>query len=316
MDMLSDVVALMRIGRPVSARVTWRAPWGVAIPPQPGSAAFQVVLRGSCWLIPPSGEPMALSVGDVVFLPHGHGYALADSLDTPLTEQAGEPCEGGALSSLTACGGTGAETVTVYGSYRTIPARAHPIFGALPEVIHLPTTLGRHPELRATVELLGNEIATPRPGGGTVVTSLLDMLQLLILRAWFETSPGVCDHKGWALALADPSISKALDAVHNDPAHRWTVGELAGRAGLSRAGFARRFTELVGQPPLTYLTWWRMGVAARLLREDHVPVSEVAARVGYGSEFAFNNAFKREFGIAPGRYQRQACAENKAALDG
>ncbi|MCK2220987.1 AraC family transcriptional regulator [Actinomadura sp. ATCC 31491] len=316
MDLLSDVVALMRTGQPVSALVTWRAPWGVAVPAEPGSAAFQVVLRGSCWLIPPSGEPVPLSVGDVVFLPHGHGYGLADSPGTPLAAGPCEPSEGGALFSSTTSGGTGAETVTVHGSYRKAPGRAHPLLGTLPEVIHLPTTLGRHPELRAAVELLGNEIAQRRPGADTVVTSLLDMLQLYILRAWFETTPGKCEHTGWAVALSDPAISRALDAAHRDPAHRWTVAELAGVAGLSRAAFARRFAELVGQPPLAYLTWWRLATAARLLRESDAPVSAVAAQVGYGSEFAFGTAFKREFGIAPGRYQRQACEEVKAEQTG
>ncbi|MEW9547290.1 AraC family transcriptional regulator [Nonomuraea sp. NPDC050783] len=314
--MLSDVVALMRTGRPLSARVTWRAPWGIAIPARPGSAAFQVVLRGSCWLVPPSGDPVPLNVGDVVFLPHGHGYGLTDSPDRPLEEASCELHEGGALFSTPTIGGTGAETVTIYGSYRMAPGRVHPILGALPELIHLPTTLGRHPELRAAVELLAGEIATRRPGADTVVTSLLDMLQLYILRAWLETVPGMCEHTGWAAALSDPAISQALDAIHRDPAHRWTVASLAARAGLSRAGFARRFTEFVGQPPLTYLTWWRLATAARLLRESDMPVAEVARQVGYGSEFAFGNAFKREYGIAPGRYHRLACDEAKSELVG
>lgn len=139
------------------------------------------------------------------------------------------------------------------------------------------------------------------------MASLLDMLLLFILRAHLDARPGHCEVSGWAAALADPGISAALDAVHRDPAHPWTVQSLAARADLSRAAFSRRFSMLVGQPPLAYLTWWRMGLAGRLLRSTDAPLSEVATRVGYGSEFAFANAFKREHGLPPGRYRREFC---------
>ncbi|GAA5037220.1 AraC-like DNA-binding protein [Thermocatellispora tengchongensis] len=309
MDVLSDVVALMRTGRPVSARISWRAPWAQAFPPAPGSAAFQVVLRGSCWLIPPGGgEPVPLSVGDVVFLPHGDGYALADHPATPVPPPACAPAEDRELFASAAFEGDGAETVMLCGGYQLDRGRAHPLLTGLPGVIHLPATLGRDAELRAAVELLASEIGRPRLGADTVVTSLLDMLQLYILRAWFDAQGEACAQTGWAAALADPAVSRALDAIHRDPAHRWTVESLGARAGLSRAGFARRFTGLVGLPPLAYLTWWRLATAARALRESDASVAEVAARVGYGSEFAFSAAFKREYGLPPGRYRRQVCA--------
>ncbi|MGW0801625.1 AraC family transcriptional regulator [Nonomuraea sp. NPDC002799] len=307
MDVLSDVVALMRTGRPVSARISFRAPWSQAFPPVPGSAAIQVVLRGSCWLLPADGAPVPLSVGDVVFLPHGDGYHLVDDPATPLADSPCNPFEDAELFASGAFTGEGAETITLCCGYQLDPGRAHPILTNLPSVIHLPTTLGHHPELRASVELLGGEIDNPRLGADTIVTSLLDMLQLYILRAWFDTGNGTCEHSGWAAALADPAISRALDAIHRTPARRWTVESLGSQAGLSRAGFARRFTGLLGQPPLAYLTWWRLASAARLLRESDASVAEVAARVGYGSEFAFGNAFKREYGVAPGRYRRQSC---------
>lgn len=111
---------------------------------------------------------------------------------------------------------------------------------------------------------------------------------------------------GWGAALRNPAISAALLALHRDPAHPWTVKTLADQAGLSRAAFAHRFTTLIGQPPLGYLTWWRLTLAARLLCESDAPLSEVAAQVGYGSEFSFANAFKRAYGTAPGRYRRHS----------
>ncbi|MFD0886042.1 cupin domain-containing protein, partial [Streptosporangium algeriense] len=218
MDVLSDVVALMRTGRPTSARISWRAPWAQAFPPVPGSAGFQMVLRGSCWLIPPGGEPVPLSVGDVVFLPHGDGYGLTDDPARPLAPPACNPYQDTALFASASLGGTGAETVTLCCGYHLDPARTHPILRALPDVIHLPTTLGHHPELRATVELLAGEIDNPRLGADTIVSSLLDTLQLYILRAWFDTKSDACTHSGWAAALTDPAISRALDAIHRAPA--------------------------------------------------------------------------------------------------
>ncbi|MFB4266263.1 AraC family transcriptional regulator [Nonomuraea sp. GTA35] len=308
MDVLSDVIAVMRTGRPRSARIEWRAPWGQRFPAAPGSAGFQVVLRGATWLLPPDGPPVALSAGDVVFFPRGHGYAMADSPSTPVAEPHCDPYtdEAGLFASAS-MEGQGAATVLLCGGYRLDPTRAHPLLRDLPDLIHLPAVPGLHSEVRAAVELLGAEIHRPGLGADTVVSSLLDMLLLYILRAWFAAEHGHCEVTGWAAALADPAVSAALDAMHRDPARPWTVADLGTRAGLSRAAFARRFAELVGQPPLAYLTWWRLSSAGRLLRETDAPLSEIAARVGYGSEFAFANAFKREYGVAPGRYRRTAC---------
>jgi AraC-like DNA-binding protein len=314
-DVLSDVVAIMRTGRPRSVRVEWHAPWGQRFPAAPGSAGFQVVLQGSCWVLPPDGgAPIALSVGDVVFFPFGHGYALADSPSTPVAEPQCDPLTEEALFHSASVSGPGPATVLLCGGYQLDPARAHPALRELPAMIHLPARLGLHSELRAAVDLLGAEIAQPRLGADTIVSSLLDTLLAYILRAWFDARHSACEVAGWAQALADQGISAALDAMHRDPAAAWTVAELAERAGLSRAAFARRFTALVGQPPLTYLTWWRLATATRLLRESDSSLSEIAAQVGYGSEFAFANAFKREYGVAPGKYRRESCPPQPARL--
>ncbi len=128
---------------------------------------------------------------------------------------------------------------------------------------------------------------------------------LFILRAWAQQQPpGQATH-GWAAALTDPAVSRALDGIHREPGRSWTVESLAAHAGLSRAALARRFTALVGQPPLTYLTWWRMTTAARFLRNSDDPLNTLARKVGYRSEYAFAHAFKREFDLAPGRYRRE-----------
>jgi AraC-like DNA-binding protein len=296
-DVLSDVLAAMRTGRPHSSRPVRHAPWRLRAQPFAG-AGFHVVLEGGCWFTPPGGQPIALGVGDLAFLPHGSAHELSSA--------PGDPSPGTELRLDAAAPagdqGAGARTVLLCGAYLMDRSRPHPLLADLPEVIHLPARLGAQPALRAAIDLLATELADPRPGADAVVPALLDTLLAYLLRTWYERHAGT----GWAGALADPAVAAALRAIHGEPAHPWTVGELAGRAGLSRAAFARRFAALVGQPPLTYLTWWRMTVAARLLRDPTASLAAVARRAGYTSEFAFGKAFKRAYGVAPGRYRRAA----------
>jgi len=153
--------------------------------------------------------------------------------------------------------------------------------------------------LRAAIDLLGGEVEADRSGRDAVVSGLLDLLLVYMLRAWLEDNPG----SGWSAALKDAAVAGALHAIHDDPARPWTVPELAALVGQSRATLARRFTALVGQPPMAYLTWWRMTRAARLLRESDAPLSAIARQVGYESPFAFSHAFKRLFGQSPNQYR-------------
>ncbi|MFH9727709.1 AraC family transcriptional regulator [Streptomyces sp. NPDC017254] len=310
MDVLSDVVAVTRTGRPRSAYVRWHAPWGQEFTSVPGSAGFQVILRGSCWLLPSDAEPVRLGEGDVVFLPHGGGHTLADSPGTPVTAPACGPddherYEAYASDSVDRSGDGGPATVVLCGAYRLDPSRTHPLLLTLPDLIHLPAHPDRHPEVRAAVTLLAAELENPRLGTDAAVPALLDALLLYILRIWFTQQPAGETTTGWAAALNDPPVTAALHAVHRDPAAPWTVARLAAEAGLSRAPFARRFAMLIGQPPLGYLTWWRMTTAAGLLRTSDAPLRSIAAQVGYTSEFAFANAFKRTHGTAPGAYRRE-----------
>jgi AraC-like DNA-binding protein len=190
------------------------------------------------------------------------------------------------------------------GAYLLDRSRSHPLLGELPDIVHLPARVGSHPALRATVNLLGGELERPHPGADAAVPALLDLLLLYILRAWFDEQADHRTASGWAAALHDPAVAAALRAIHGDPGRPWTIEDLGRHAGLSRAAFARRFTTLVGQPPLAYLTWWRMTIAARLLRDSDAPLSAIARKVGYTSEFALAHAFKREHGLPPGGYRR------------
>ncbi len=287
--------------------MTRSAPFAQRFPAVP-SAGFHIVLQGTCWLLPSQGEPIALGPGDVAFLPRGSAHGLADEPSTPVSEPP---------TMLTGVhDGRNDETsadrpptvVMLCGAYLMDRSGPHPLLNDLPEVIHLPTRVGRHRELNAAVELLGVELdSDARPGSDTILLTLLDLLLLYILRAWFEEQR-VSGHSatGWAAALHDPTVAAALRAIHGDPSRQWTVEELGAQARLSRAAFARRFTRLVGQPPLTYVTWWRMTTAARLLRTSDAPVNTIAQQVGYSSQYTFTHAFKRQYGSPPGSYRRPA----------
>lgn len=303
-DMLSDVLSVLRAGRPKAGVVTWQGAWAQRFSPVPGAVGFRVVVRGDCVLVPAGAAPVRLDTGDVVLLPHGRGHVLADSPATPPAAQACDPAAPHFPDRRPRVVAEGPTTVTLCGAWELAPEGHHPLLGDLPEVIHLDPRADGRAELRATVDLLGTELTRPGLGTDAAIPALLDMLLLYALRAWFEetrSSPGT----GWA-ALRDPAVAAALHAIHQDPAHPWTVAALATLAGLSRAPFARRFAELAGQPPMRYLTWWRMTTAARMLRESDASLNAIAVAVGYTSEFAFAVAFKRQYDIPPGKYRRSA----------
>jgi transcriptional regulator GlxA family with amidase domain len=203
--------------------------------------------------------------------------------------------------------------VLLCGTYALDWARPHPLIAELPSVIHLPARASVGAPLRAVVGLLDAEVQ--RDGGslGAAVPSLLDLLIIYTVRTWYERE-AQRGAQGWARALQDPSVRIALENIQQFPAKPWTVAQLAAAGGISRTAFARRFRNLTGEPPLTYLTRWRMTVAARLLRETDFPIDSVAVRAGYGSPFAFGKAFKKSIGTSPGAYRRANPGEQPSEL--
>ncbi|MFB7663670.1 AraC family transcriptional regulator [Kitasatospora sp. NPDC056138] len=303
MDILTEVVASMRTGRPRSARTECRAPWGLRFPEGKGTG-FHVVMSGTCWLVTPDGTSTALSPGDIVFLRDGAEHVLTDVPGSPVVEFAPVRADPSSPIGQITVDGPGARTSLLCGAYQLDREQPHPLIADLPDVIHLSPHRGRHPALRSAIDMLGAELEQPRPGSEGIVAELIDLLLLYILRAWYDDQPADAT-AGWAAALTDPAIAPALRAIHSAPGRRWTVEDLGESVGLSRAAFARRFTALVGEPPLAYLTRWRMTTAATLLRQSDTSIGSVGEQVGYGSEFAFAKAFKRAHGLPPGQYRRQ-----------
>jgi len=322
MDVVSDAISAVRVGRPSSDRVRVGGRWCARLAPYEG-AGFHIVLRGDCWLLPDGGEPVALGAGDAVLLPHGTGHVIADAPADAETVARAVPFDRWADGSLprpprpaprareteTAReAGIARETETarevemLCGKYRLDRRHTHPLLAELPPLVHLPARDGAHPELRAAIGLLEGELDERRPGASLALPSLLDLLFVYMIRSWTaESTTGT-----WPAALGDPATAAALRALHSDPAAPWTNDRLAAEAGVSRPTLARRFTALVGRPPMAYLTWWRLTRAAALLRDTPDPLATVARRVGYASPYALSHAFLREFGTTPGRYRSGA----------
>ena len=307
MDVVSDAISAVRVGEPSSNRLRVSGSWCVRLSPYEG-AGFHVVLSGACRLLPDGGgDPVNLGPGDVVLLPHGAGHVLADRSAGSAEVRRAVPFER-VRDTDVRLPGPGPEVELLCGKYRLDRSRTHPLMAELPQVVHLPHRIGDHPELRTAVDLLARELDERRPGACLALPSLLDLLLIYMVRAWMARA----ETGAWPAVLSDPVTTAALRALHSEPAAAWTADRLAAEAGVSRATLARRFTSLVGRPPMAYLTWWRLTLAATRLRDSDVPLATVARETGYGSPYALSHAFSREFGTTPGRYRDRLRADGPA----
>jgi AraC-like DNA-binding protein len=304
---LTVVMDALRLRGRVFCRSELRAPWGLSLP-RSDFAHFHAIERGGAWLRIAGREPLALAGGDLVVVPHGTGHTLTDSLGSrarPLAEMVPAGVEAGC--AVMRGGGEGAETRLVCGSFRFERRDAHPLVELLPAVIHLrPAETPAAEWLTATLCFLAWETREARPGTETIVSRLTDVIFVQVLRAWLESLPE--GRGGWLGALRDRQIGAALAHVHRAPERPWTNAALAAAVGMSRSRFAARFSALVGEPPLAYLSRWRLETAAGLLLDGTLGLGEIAARVGYESEAAFSKAFRRRFGAPPGAFRRRAAA--------
>ena len=307
-DVLTTVMDAVRLRSRVFCRSELKAPWGLALK-RSDYAHFHVIERGGAWLRVEGQEPVALAGGDLVVVPHGTGHTLTDSLATkarPLAEMAGRRA-GEAGCVVMRGGGEGAETRLVCGSFRFERREAHPLLELLPPLIHLrPAETPAAEWLEATLRFLTWETREAKPGTETIVSRLTDVIFVQVLRAWIQSLPE--GRGGWMGALRDRHVGAALALVHRSPDRDWTNASLAEAVGMSRSRFAARFTALVGEPPVTYLSRWRLETAAGLLQDGALGLGEIASRVGYESEAAFSKAFRRRFGAPPGAWRRRAAA--------
>jgi AraC-like DNA-binding protein len=307
MDVVADLLARARARGAVFANWTACAPWGMTFTDDV-VLSFHAVLEGELWVqLADDAEPCRLLQGDVMLIAGGQTYAFTHERGAPAPITIDDMPERATRERTFEFGGPGAKTHVVCGAFTFEGSICAALLDALPPLV---VVRGGEagPTLRSVLGLLSEETRLEAPGQQTVLDRLLDLLLVYTLRAWFGSPDG--RPPGWYSALEDPSIGAALRALHADPAHPWTVAELAELAGLSRAAFARRFAAATGTPPLSYLADWRIALAADALLQPGATLASVAADVGYANEFAFSAAFKRNRGMAPGKWR----ATRRAAL--
>ncbi|HUR05755.1 MAG TPA: AraC family transcriptional regulator [Nonomuraea sp.] len=276
-------------------------PWSLRIQDE-APLTVVVMVRGEAWVVPDDGDLTRLRPGEVVIVRGPKPYTVADDPATPpqVVIYPGQRCatiDGQSLYQELDLGvrtwGNAADGGTVM-----ITCTYHmegEVSRRLLEV--LPTLLVQQGD--PLLPLLATEIVKDQPGQGAVLDRLLDLLLISVLRSWFATH----EAPAWYRAQGDPVVGRAMRMLQNNPAHPWTVATLAAQVGVSRASLARRFTELVGEPPMAFLTGWRLALAADLLREPDMTIGSVARQVGYGSPFALSAAFKRVRGVSPQQHR-------------
>jgi len=275
----------------------------VTMPQFPETLSFHIVARGAAFLEVEGEPPIRLAAGELALVPRGIDHRVATTPGAPVAGRADllpQTMLGESFSVLTlGADGDAPDVAMLCGVMAFDSPAVQDMLAVLPRVVRVDSS--RHPMMAALVPLLAGELRDPRPGGEAVATRLADVLVVETVRAWLDEEPE--DATGWLAALRDPQLGRAIAAIHRDPGHPWTLSELARCAVMSRSVFAARFTAVVGEPAMTYVTAARMRAARSMLARGE-SVAAVAAAHGYGSEAAFSRAFTRTTGLTPGRVRR------------
>ncbi len=283
-----------------------REPWGGTLPPTPGCVWFHVVTTGRCEL-DVDGARYQLHPGDLALVAHGTGHRIeaGTPIEFPLIPELPHEQHSDNYAVLR-YGGDGPVTELVCGGLRLEHPVARRLVDALPPVVHV--RAARRSALGATLDLLAEEVNRHEVGSQAVISRLCDIVVIQAIRDWMTT--GEADNSPWLRAMSDAQLGPALAALHADPAAPWTIAALAARSAMSRSAFAARFSEIVGQPVMRYLTELRMQLAVDMLRRGDRTVAEVAAAVGYESDSSFSRVFKRRTGMSPRRASIPECGES------
>ncbi len=331
-DTLSDVLRSVRLRSAVFYFVSCNGKWAAEAPASREIATavmpdaehvieYHVVTAGECWAAIVGEPPRKLRRGDVILLPQGDAHVLSSApgmrADPRLDSYSQMRREhrpfrlfydGGAAPqvsldpyALASPGGRACATTLVCGFIGCDARPFNPLLATLPRLLHL-SAGGGSTWGEQFLQVAAAESASRRPGSEALLERISEMMFVDAIRRHVETLPE--ESTGWLAGLRDRFVGRALAAMHAEPAAPWTIDELGKRVGLSRSALYERFVELIGQPPMQYLTNWRMQIASRLLREGRSNVATVAAAVGYDSEAAFARAFKRLVGTPPATWRR------------
>jgi AraC-like DNA-binding protein len=314
MDPLAAVLAGPSARGAFVLRCSLEPPWAMRIEDRAPLTVIALV-RGQAHVIPSQGPHVLLRAGDVAIVGGASDYTVADDPSTApqVRIEPGQVCvslAGPHTPPMTDVGvrtwgnAPDGSTLLLTGTYESQSMVGRRVLAGLPAVVVAP----REHVPSALIDYLAAQISRDEPGQAAVLDRMLDLVLIAVLRWWFASqqtasAPDGAAAAGWYRASADPVVGRALALMQEQPAAPWTVESLGASTGLSRAAFARRFTALVGEPPLSYLTGWRMSLAADLLEEPDATVASVARQVGYGTPFAFSTAFKREYDVSPQQYR-------------
>jgi AraC-like DNA-binding protein len=321
MDALSDLLRVVQLTGAVYLDGAFSAPWCVTIPadsalcsaylpPSERVVSFHLVTEGSCWAMLPHdpGGALRADAGDVIVVPQGESHLLGSTTGLPpdflgpILASKVRTAPGEVMT--VAWGGGGAVTRMVCGFFAAQDIWRNPLLSALPRMFKAGMRGSHASWLESSLRFATQEAASARAGSATVLAKLSELMFVEAVRRYIDAMPD--DGKGWLAGLRDRVVARALALMHGRPAHGWTVEELARRVGTSRSVLARRFAGVLGVAPMQYLAQWRLQLAAQQLRLGDRPLASVAEDIGYESEAAFNRAFKREFGVPPATWRRNA----------
>ena len=302
MDPLSEVLSLLKPRSYITAGFDAGGPWALTLDDLAGRIKCYAVVKGTCWLsAADGGDPTRLEAGDCFVLPSGRAMTIGSDphVEPRRASDVLDPDRSGEVVTY-----NGGGDVYLVGSRFEVSGRhVEGLLKTLPSLVLVSSSSDRA-RLRWSIDLMMEEMREGRPGSSLMAQHLSHMILVQTLR--LHLAQASSDGVGWFAALADPQISRAITAMHGDPAFPWTLRQLADRAGMSRSTFARRFHARVGETPIGYLTRWRMMLAAERLLNGSETLSQIAASHGYTSEHAFNTAFRRVMGASPRRYGREA----------
>jgi AraC-like DNA-binding protein len=312
MDAFSEILSGVKLNGAVFFNAEFSAPWGfsaqkyIADTLAPGAAHFllyHLVVDGSAFVEMADGATLELSSGDVVIFPNGDAHHMSSKGTKPPFPNYGinDKIRARDLSPLHA-GGGGKTSRFVCGYMTCDPHISRPILSGLPPVFKVNIRTDRSGQwLESSILHLVDEAVSGRVGSEAMLAKLSEVLFVDTLRRYVAGLPD--GQRGWLTGARDPIVGKSLGLLHRRVAHPWTIASLADEVGISRSALVQRFTRYLSEPPMAYLTRWRLQLAARSLEKTSRGVAEIAGDVGYESEAAFNRAFKREFGRPPGQYR-------------
>lgn len=315
-DLLSDLLGSMHLSGVVLFCAGFREPWGLAAP---GASLFSQILpfrtkhiipfhiiaEGGCWLEMNGREPVWLAAGDAVLLPYGDSHDLRGrEKAVKVPAQRLLPAPPWPDIFRLEHGGIGERTHVVCGFLQCDELLFHPLLRHLPKLMHVgPSDATEDDWLLNTIRHTAREASRPEPGGRSMLPRLTELMFVEILRKHMKGLSA--DKVGWFAAVNDPVVGVALRWLHAMPLDDWNVDRLARRVGVSRTALARRFRHFLDMPPMRYLTYWRLQLAAQRLKATDTPMKGVADQAGYESEAAFSRAFKRHFGFPPADWRRR-----------